>query len=602
MAPRFRPYRLLLIALLALAALIGLLFTQSNASVALAGEILQIDQSPTPLATAVDVQTFVQLAEVGQEANSFSDTRVVMDIASNGFPVIVYGRDSQSFIRCLDATCSTRNVGTLLNAGRLGSMALDSQDRIVFSYQTSMYGGLWIARCLDLECTSRTSTELVPVDRSSSPGILVLQAGDIPVILYAYRLRVEIDGNLAYPISGLFLSRCTIPDCSSVTTHQISEDTRDSTKTSPQQLLLDTNGVPVIAYRSYIDRQFSLTIASCESSTSCAAPTLWTFDTFSAEFLDMTLDAQNNPRILYVIRNHPVNYQIILVSCTDPACQNQALSMVIDSVTFSDVAYRADTRHAGIVNSDNGEFFIGYDQYLMPGGHFYHYLKVQRCTNLQCTPRTLTVISSEFRRFGAFGTLALGQNRLFLVFFQDILYQGPLGPMMLYSEDLTVLNPTLTPTITPSPTITMSPSLTLTPSRTASITPSSLANAPAQRNRFDVPEVSLFWSPVGSASEYELQIASDSAFSQIVYQESGIIAPQVSLLLNDGRYYWRVRAQLSGARLTNWSAVDSFVVLAETDTPTPTLTLTPSVTLTLTTTRTPSATPTMTPTYTSVSP
>lgn len=109
------------------------------------------------------------------------------------------------------------------------------------------------------------------------------------------------------------------------------------------------------------------------------------------------------------------------------------------------------------------------------------------------------------------------------------------------------------------------------------------------------------------AAFYELQIARDGAFSQLVFADSAIPGVVVNLTtpaLPDGVYYWRVRAHFMNGDTTGWSAVDSFAVVVAVATTSPTITLTPSLTPslrashTLTRTPTPTATSTLTPTMT----
>lgn len=110
------------------------------------------------------------------------------------------------------------------------------------------------------------------------------------------------------------------------------------------------------------------------------------------------------------------------------------------------------------------------------------------------------------------------------------------------------------------------------------------------------------------AAFYELQIARDGAFSQLVFADSAIPGVVVNLTtptLPDGVYYWRVRARFMNGVTTGWSAVDSFAVVGATATASPTITLTPSLTPSLTLTLTPSLTAshtlTRTPTPTATS-
>jgi hypothetical protein len=135
---------LLAFALVVLTLTIWLSFGNPNPAV-LAEAALQIPGSPTPLPTAIDVQSFTQLDEVWQDP-----AIVMMDVASTGFPVILYAKQRWNFIRCLDATCTTRTSGTLPGLdyrNPIAGMALDGQDRIVLGRSGAGGGRPDIAVC-----------------------------------------------------------------------------------------------------------------------------------------------------------------------------------------------------------------------------------------------------------------------------------------------------------------------------------------------------------------------------------------------------------------------------------------------------------------------
>jgi len=78
---------------------------------------------------------------------------------------------------------------------------------------------------------------------------------------------------------------------------------------------------------------------------------------------------------------------------------------------------------------------------------------------------------------------------------------------------------------------------------------------------FQTHSVTLSWARVSGATDYEVQMAADAAFTSGM--NSSLSNGALSLTfpsLNNGLYYWRVRA-LSGATAGAWSAVQSFVVV-----------------------------------------
>ncbi|HLO29934.1 MAG TPA: Ig-like domain-containing protein [Anaerolineales bacterium] len=72
---------------------------------------------------------------------------------------------------------------------------------------------------------------------------------------------------------------------------------------------------------------------------------------------------------------------------------------------------------------------------------------------------------------------------------------------------------------------------------------------------------SLSWSPVGTAIKYEIQFASDSAFTQHVDSYSaGDSSFTLNTPLADGKYYWWVRAYNAAGEHGAWSPVRSFTI------------------------------------------
>jgi hypothetical protein len=88
-----------------------------------------------------------------------------------------------------------------------------------------------------------------------------------------------------------------------------------------------------------------------------------------------------------------------------------------------------------------------------------------------------------------------------------------------------------------------------------------LISAPADRGKVRASPVEFTWAAVGSNAKYRVQIARDTAFTQVVHEaetaETKLEAP-ASLPL--GEYYWRIRT-LEGADLGPWSDVRNFRLL-----------------------------------------
>ncbi len=82
--------------------------------------------------------------------------------------------------------------------------------------------------------------------------------------------------------------------------------------------------------------------------------------------------------------------------------------------------------------------------------------------------------------------------------------------------------------------------------------------SPAHGSRLIPHNPVLMWNPAAGASVYHLQIAIDSLFENIFYQDSSVSSNSIQVNLENGtRYYWRVRAMNEGGWST-YSAVSSF--------------------------------------------
>lgn len=96
------------------------------------------------------------------------------------------------------------------------------------------------------------------------------------------------------------------------------------------------------------------------------------------------------------------------------------------------------------------------------------------------------------------------------------------------------------------------------------LTPPAPANAAPQQNYFTTSTPSLAWNHVTGTEEYEIQVSTGPTFT-LPLTFSVIVPLDVLYLatepLNNGTYYWRVRAR-KGSAFGAWSNVESFVVNA----------------------------------------
>jgi hypothetical protein len=98
------------------------------------------------------------------------------------------------------------------------------------------------------------------------------------------------------------------------------------------------------------------------------------------------------------------------------------------------------------------------------------------------------------------------------------------------------------------------------------------------------------WSTINSASKYDLLVATDTAFTDIVIDKTGDNAADSNawesdiLLKNDTTYYWKVKARSQNS-FGGWSAVGAFITE-----PAPVTTTTTQTTATTSTTDSPTTT------------
>jgi len=94
--------------------------------------------------------------------------------------------------------------------------------------------------------------------------------------------------------------------------------------------------------------------------------------------------------------------------------------------------------------------------------------------------------------------------------------------------------------------------------------PLSAPNAAPQRNYQTSPLITLTWSRITWARGYEVQIAKDTLFTSIVYDNNGISANTLSLnvSLPNGIYFWHVRAKKPDGQWGGWSVYDTFQIAA----------------------------------------
>jgi len=84
--------------------------------------------------------------------------------------------------------------------------------------------------------------------------------------------------------------------------------------------------------------------------------------------------------------------------------------------------------------------------------------------------------------------------------------------------------------------------------------------APKSETFRDRNKINLIWKNIFGASQYELHIATDNNFNNIVFSKVVIDTFINTIELTKGQFYWRVRGQNSQDLWTAWSSISSFEI------------------------------------------
>jgi predicted secreted protein len=88
-----------------------------------------------------------------------------------------------------------------------------------------------------------------------------------------------------------------------------------------------------------------------------------------------------------------------------------------------------------------------------------------------------------------------------------------------------------------------------------------LLSLPASGSSINTNPAQLSWQPAALAASYELSLAVDSAFTQVIYTKTGISATAYTPpAMADGKFYWRVRTRNSFGTPGSWSVVWLFTM------------------------------------------
>ncbi len=179
-------------------------------------------------------------------ASRYGYSEVSVDIASDGFPRIVYAKsnDTIELLRCTDADCTSPVATTLINdpgnsPGYYGSivrMGSDGFPRVAFVSSNSDYDLSYLV-CSDADCTSPTRTDLTPTDGSPFMGYgFGLRSGNLGSIMYE-----NSDDNSVHVIN------CTNNTCSTFSDLTI-DDREQYLMNYGGSLVIGADNLPLVAY------------------------------------------------------------------------------------------------------------------------------------------------------------------------------------------------------------------------------------------------------------------------------------------------------------------------------------------------------------------
>lgn len=91
------------------------------------------------------------------------------------------------------------------------------------------------------------------------------------------------------------------------------------------------------------------------------------------------------------------------------------------------------------------------------------------------------------------------------------------------------------------------------------------SNQAPGRNYFTIRSITLTWLAVPGAIGYEVQVATNLGFTNIIWSDNTLSATTLNAttdVLPNGIFYWRVHAKASATTFGAWSIVESFTVNA----------------------------------------
>ncbi|MFN7161311.1 MAG: LamG-like jellyroll fold domain-containing protein [Candidatus Gracilibacteria bacterium] len=311
----------------------------------------------TPRVTTVDNS---------KDVGIFNITRV----GSDGFARIAYydySNKDLKYTQCTNADCTTKNTVVLDSTGDVGSdtgMTIDTNGNAVIAYRDATNDRVKLLRCNDAACSSPTITTITGSTLVGGYRIdVALGLDDLPRMIYA---RSD---------SYLFHIRCTNASCSTNVVSQVSGISR----VAFPSLAIANDGNSRIAYYN-IDVSGRPYYAQC-SNINCSSATQVEIEAinYSGYYISLAIGTDGFARLAYY---DATSEDVRFSRCTNASCSTKTsvivdgtgtmgtqTSMVLDRNDFARIAYMSDTP-----NFD---------------------LKYAQCLDMTCTTKTTNLLDTQ---------------------------------------------------------------------------------------------------------------------------------------------------------------------------------------------------------------
>ncbi|MBI4451345.1 hypothetical protein HY642_05195, partial [Candidatus Woesearchaeota archaeon] len=208
---------------------------------------------------------------VADSASSSVALGLSITIGSDGMPVMIYrdnGGDTVKIAKCGNLACSSGNIITTIEGGgNIGNSARSSIAigtdgfPILAYYNGTGAGGLRVAKCGNLACSSGNTITAVQTSSSVTEVSIAIAPDGLPIVSYG-------DGNVGY----LRIAKCGNAACSS---GNVIEEARDVTNAlgSTQSLAIGSDGLAVMFASSGDD----LWVVKCNNAN-CSSRNYTTID------------------------------------------------------------------------------------------------------------------------------------------------------------------------------------------------------------------------------------------------------------------------------------------------------------------------------------